>query len=107
MELFAHQHFVKDKDNMVFVPLLGLGCVDLVVLNKKTGDIRLYDVKFASKRLSDYKWQRENRITTRVGDLIGRKLKPLQKKLGVELIYFDEKGKIYEKKKPKAYRIKK
>ena len=68
MELFAHQHFVKDKDNMVFVPLLGLGCVDLVVLNKKTGDIRLYDVKFASKRLSDYKWQRENRITTRVGD---------------------------------------
>lgn len=104
MELFAHQHFVKDPDNMVFVPLLGLGCVDLVVLNKKTCEIRLYDIKFASKRMSNYKYEKENRITTKIGDLIGRKLKPLQKKIGVELLYFDEQGKIYEKKKPKAYK---
>lgn len=107
MELTAQSHFVKDPDNMIFTPWGGLGFIDLVVLNKKTGVIKLYDVKFASKRESVYRYKKErNRIMGRVGDLIGRKLKPLQKKLGVQIIYFDEKGTCYDRKTAKAYTAK-
>ena len=35
-ELTAVAHFVKNKDNMVFLPLMGLGFIDILVLNKKT-----------------------------------------------------------------------
>lgn len=104
-ELKAHAHFVKDPDNMIFIPWGGLGCIDLVVLNKRTKEIKLYDVKFASKRESVYRYKKQrNRIMGRVGDLIGRKLKPLQKKLGVQIIYFDEKGRCYDRKTAKAYK---
>ena len=104
-ELKAQEHFVKDPDNMIFIPWGGLGCVDLVVINKRSGEIKLYDVKFASKRESVYRYKKENnRIMGRVGDLIGRKLKPLQKKLGVQIIYFDEKGRCYDRKTAKAYK---
>ena len=35
-ELIAQKYFNKDPNNMVFVPLLGLGAIDIVVINKKT-----------------------------------------------------------------------
>ena len=35
-ELIAQDYFNRDPNNLVFVPLLGIGMIDIVVLNKKT-----------------------------------------------------------------------
>ena len=43
-ELTAVAHFVKNKDNMVFLPLMGLGFIDILVLNKNWRD-SFYDVR--------------------------------------------------------------
>lgn len=93
-ELIALGHFVKNKDNMVFTPLMGLGFIDILVLNKKTGEISFYDVKFGSRRKSS--WESKTRVKSRCkkGQLIYRPSKTIQNKLGVRIIYVDEKGKV-------------
>lgn len=109
-ELTAVAHFVKNKDNMVFLPLMGLGFIDILVLNKKTGEISFYDVKFGSRRKTS--WISKSKVKARClkGQLIYRGSKSIQSKLGVRIIYVDEKGKIIfsnetEKKKKKATKL--
>ena len=62
-ELTAVAHFVKNKDNMVFLPLMGLGFIDILVLNKKTGEISFYDVKFGSRRKTS--WISKSKVKAR------------------------------------------
>tara|TARA_B100000519_G_C14110468_1_gene375502 strand:- start:359 stop:745 length:387 start_codon:yes stop_codon:yes gene_type:complete len=109
-ELIAIAHFVKNKNNMVFLPLMGLGFIDILVLNKKTGEISFYDVKFGSRRKTN--WVSKSRVKARClkGQLIYRGSKSIQSKLGVRIIYVDEKGKIIfsnetAKKKKKATKL--
>ena len=64
-ELIAQKYFNKDPNNMVFVPLLGLGAIDIVVINKKTKKITLYDVKTISRRTKSYAKSDEKMIIYR------------------------------------------
>ena len=49
-ELKAQTRLSKNSDLIVFVPLGGLGPVDIVTLNKRTGEYKGYDVKAFAKR---------------------------------------------------------
>ena len=109
-ELTAIAHFVKDKDNMIFTPLMGLGFIDILVLNKRTGEISFYDVKFGSRRKSS--WVSKTKVKSRCkkGQLIYRPSKSIQNKFGVRIIYVDENGKVIfsnetKKKKQKATKL--
>jgi hypothetical protein len=82
-ELIAQDYFNRDPNNLVFVPLLGIGMIDIVVLNKKTKKIFLYDVKTVSRRTKPYK-------RSKLGSIIYRPLKAVQKKLGVRIVLVDE-----------------
>tara|TARA_Y100000004_G_C8591161_1_gene276483 strand:- start:75 stop:464 length:390 start_codon:yes stop_codon:yes gene_type:complete len=109
-ELTAVAHFVKNKDNMVFLPLMGLGFIDILVLNKKTGEISFYDVKFGSRRKRNWVSKTKNKNRCLKGQLIYRGSKTIQSKLGVRIIYVDEDGKVIfsnetEKKKQKATKL--
>ena len=48
-ELEVQLEFTKDPNLIVFTPLMGLGLVDIVTLNRETGEFKAYDVK--SRRL--------------------------------------------------------
>jgi hypothetical protein len=109
-ELTAVAHFVKNKDNMVFLPLMGLGPIDILVLNKKTGEISFYDVKFGSRRKTNWVSKSKNKNRCLKGQLIYRGSKSIQSKLGVRIIYVDEDGKVIfsnetQKKKQKATKL--
>lgn len=92
-ELIAQNYFNKNPDNIVFTPLLGIGPIDIVVLNKKTKKISLYDVKTANRRTKTH-------AKSNIRQIIYRPLKALQRKLGVRPILIDEKtGEIIIPKK--------
>lgn len=90
-ELKAQEHFAKQKDLIVFTPLGGLGPVDIITLNKETGEFQAYDVKAVSKRkttrtsVDKHGWKR----TIKSGVRINRTTSTLQKKLKVKLFYVD------------------
>ena len=85
-ELIAQAHFAKDPNNIVFVPAMGKGPIDLLVLNLKTGEYQAYDVKSVNKRKKDYipndKYKRNA-----IGSIIRRGLTDEQKKLKVKIYY--------------------
>ena len=50
-----HKHtFAKDPNKIVFVPAMGKGPIDMVVLDITTGEYQAYDVKSANYRKSEY-----------------------------------------------------
>jgi len=81
-ELKAQARLADNKDLLVFIPVGGIGPVDIVTLNKKTGEFQAYDVKTISKR-------KKQTYRCRPGDKIHRKLTDKQKKMGVKLLYVD------------------
>jgi hypothetical protein len=85
-ELEVQMQFTKDPNLLVFVPLMGLGLVDIVTLNRKTGEFKAYDVKARSIRKSDYlaKYVSLRRLKCKT---ILRPRSDEQKRLGVEIIY--------------------
>ena len=85
-ELEVQIQFTKDPNLLVFVPLMGLGLVDIVTLNRKTGEFKAYDVKARSIRQSDYVTKDGHYKNTK-GKLIHRPRSDEQKRLGVEIIY--------------------
>ena len=54
-ELAAQLDLAKDPNILVFLPLGGLGPVDIVTLNMTTGEYTAYDVKSKNYRKKDYK----------------------------------------------------
>lgn len=90
-ELKAQIKFANNPDLIVFIPLGGLGPIDLVTINKKTGEYQSYDVKALNRRKKGIKFT--NRLGQKVrrnpGGKITRPLTSLQRKLGVKIIYED------------------
>ena len=89
-ELEVQLEFAKDPNLLVFTPLLGLGLIDVVTLNRSTGEWKAYDVKHRSYRQSDYV-TKEGLYKKTTGKLIRRSRTPEQRKLGVEIIYPKER----------------
>jgi hypothetical protein len=84
-ELIAQAKFASDPDKIVFVPAMGIGPIDMVILDINTGKYQAYDVKTANYRKSDY--TPKDRYVRKAGSLINRGLTELQKKLKVKIYY--------------------
>ena len=57
------------------------GPVDFVAINPDTNDVKLVEVKTMSFRSKTANWK--------PGTMINRQLSPIQKELGVELVYYN------------------
>jgi len=85
-EMKTQIELAKDPNILVFIPLGGLGPVDIVTLNMSTGEYTGYDVKTKNYRKSDYTAKDGYRRKT-IGSLISRATTPEQKRLKVKIIY--------------------
>jgi len=81
-ELKAQTKLADDDNTLVFVPLGGIGPVDLVTLNKKTGEFQAYDVKTISTR-------KQKSYRCKAGDKIYRSPSKQQKQMGVKILYVE------------------
>ena len=85
-ELMAQLNLAKDPNILVFIPLGGLGPIDIVTLNMATGEYTAYDVKSKNYRKKDYK-PKDGYTRNAKGSLINRQTTNEQKKLKVKIIY--------------------
>ena len=85
-ELAAQLDFAKDPNILVFLPLGGLGPIDIVTLNMTTGEYTGYDVKSKNYRKTDYT-AKDGYRRKRIGSLISRGRTKEQIKLKVKIIY--------------------
>ena len=85
-ELAAQLNLAKDPNILVFLPLGGLGPIDIVTLNMTTGDYTAYDVKSKNYRKKDNTPKDGYKRNTK-GSLINRQTTIEQKKLKVKIIY--------------------
>ena len=85
-ELAAQLNLAKDPNILVFLPLGGLGPIDIVTLNMTTGEYTAYDVKSKNYRKKDNTPKDGYKRNTK-GSLINRQTTIEQKKLKVKIIY--------------------
>ena len=85
-EMKAQIELAKDPNILVFIPLGGLGPVDIVTLNMSTGKYTGYDVKSKNYRKTDYT-AKDGYRRKRIGSLISRSRTKEQIKLKVKIIY--------------------
>ena len=85
-ELAAQLDLAKDPNILVFLPLGGLGPIDIVTLNITTGEYTAYDVKSKNYRKKDSTPKNGNKRNTK-GTLINKQTTIEQKKLKVKIIY--------------------
>jgi len=85
-EMKAQIELAKDPNILVFIPLGGLGPVDIVTLNMTTGEYNAYDVKTKNYRKKDHTPSDGYKRNTK-GSLINRQTTMEQKKLKVKIIY--------------------
>jgi hypothetical protein len=85
MNLSHKLNLHKTPNKIVFVPAMGIGPIDMVVLDITTGEYQAYDVKTANYRKSDY--IPKDKYVRKAGSLINRSLTELQKKLKVKIYY--------------------
>ena len=85
-ELAAQLNLAKDPNILVFLPLGGLGPIDIVTLNMTTGEYTAYDVKTKNFRKQDYEAKDGYKRKTK-GSLINRQTTLEQKKLKAKIIY--------------------
>ena len=85
-ELAAQLDFAKDPNILVFLPLGGLGPIDIVTLNMTTGEYTAYDVKSKNYRKKNSTPKDGYKRNTK-GSLINRQTTIEQKKLKVKIIY--------------------
>ena len=86
-ELTAQLRLAKDPNILVFVPLGGLGPVDIVTLNMTTGEYTAYDVKAKNYRKKNNYVAPDGYKRNLKGSFISRGATKEQKKLGVKIIY--------------------
>ena len=86
-ELTALAYLAKDPNVLCFAAAGNLGPIDLVSIDKKTGEHKYYDVKYASQRIN---------CKPTHNPRINRSLSAAQRKLPmkVEIIYVDNNGSI-------------
>ena len=85
-EMKAQIELAKDPNILVFIPLGGLGPVDIVTLNMTTGEYTAFDVKTKNYRKKDY-IPSDGYKRNAKGSLINRQTTVEQKKLKVKIIY--------------------
>jgi len=85
-ELMAQLNLAKDPNILVFIPLGGLGPIDIVTLNMVTGEYTAYDVKTKNFRKQDY-IPSDGYKRNAKGSLINRQTTKEQKKLKVKIFY--------------------
>ena len=85
-ELPAQLNLAKDPNILVFLPLGGLGPIDIVTLNMTTGEYTAYDVKSKNYRKKNSTPKDGYKRNTK-GSLINRQTTIEQKKLKVKIIY--------------------
>ena len=85
-ELAAQLNLAKDPNILVFLPLGGLGPIDIVTLNMTTGEYTAYDVKSKNYRKKNSTPKDGYKRNTK-GSLINRQTTIEQKKLKVKIIY--------------------
>ena len=85
-ELAAQLDLAKDPNILVFLPLGGLGPIDIVTLNMTTGEYTAYDVKSKNYRKKNSTPKDGYKRNTK-GSLINRQTTIEQKKLKVKIIY--------------------
>ena len=85
-ELAAQLNLAKDPNILVFIPLGGLGPIDIVTLNMDTGEYTSYDVKSKNYRKKDYV-PKDGYKRNSKGNLINRHPTKEQKKLKVKIVY--------------------
>ena len=85
-ELAAQLNLAKDPNILVFLPLGGLGPIDIVTLNMTTGEYTAYDVKSKNYRKKDSTPKDGYKRNTK-GSLINRQTTIEQKKLKEKNIY--------------------
>ena len=90
-ELEVQLEFTENPNLLVFVPLMGLGLIDIVTLDRNTGEFKAYDVKARSIRQSNY-LAKDGSLRNTKGKTILRPRTEEQKRLGVEIIYPREKN---------------
>ena len=86
-ELAAQLRLAKDPNLIVFIPVGGLGPVDIVTLNMTTGEYTAYDVKSKNYRKKDSYIAPDGYKRNLKGTFISRGVTKEQKKLGVKIIY--------------------
>jgi len=86
-ELAAQLRLAKDPNILVFVPLGGLGPVDIVTLNMTTGEYTAYDVKSKNYRKVDSYLAKDGYRRKLKGKFINRHTTKEQKRLNVKIIY--------------------
>ena len=86
-ELAAQLRLAKDPNLLVFVPLGGLGPVDIVTLNMTTGEYTAYDVKSKNYRKVESYIAPDGYKRNLKGSFISTGVSKEQKKLGVKIIY--------------------
>lgn len=82
-KLIAMQHYVE-KGYFCYNETNNTGPIDFIAINPDTGDMQFFDVKTLSRRSSTAKAPNTK---------INRVLTPVQKKLGVKLLYVNLKTK--------------
>ena len=85
-ELAAQLDLAKDPNILVFLPLGGLGPIDIVTLNMTTGEYTAYDVKSKNYRKKNSTPKDGYKRNTK-GSLINRQTTIEQKKLKVKILY--------------------
>ena len=86
-EMKAQIELAKDPNILVFIPLGGLGPVDIVTLNMTTGEYTAYDVKSKNYRKADSYVAPDGYKRNLKGSFISRNTTKEQKKLNVRIIY--------------------
>ena len=85
-EMKAQMELAKDPNILVFIPLGGLGPVDIVTLNMTTGEYTGYDVKSKNYRKKNY-MAKDGYKGNLTGSFISRGRTKEQIKLKVKIIY--------------------
>jgi|TARA_X000001388_G_C2139671_1_gene88173 hypothetical protein len=88
-ELTALAHLAKDPNLLTFQSSGGLGPIDLISVNRKTGEHKYYDVKYASQRKT-HKPTHNPRINRSLSDAQRKLPQPVK----VEIIYVNDNGQI-------------
>ena len=86
-EIKAQLRLAEDPNLLVFVPLGGLGPVDIVTLNMTTGEYNAYDVKSKNYRKVKEYVAPDGYKRKLKGTFISRGSTKEQKKLNVKIIY--------------------
>ena len=90
-ELQAKSYFALQKNLLVFSCESGVGCCDIITLDKRNGEVQKWDVKYGGTR---WLYNRNNKTGNGGMRLIHRVQSKLQQKLGIKILYVMPDGEV-------------